>query len=380
MLDFDKILFLDVETPNGRNDRICSIGLIQTDLDRNVLDRRELLVDPEEEFADRNIDIHGITPLQVKGKPCFSEVWQKQLEPLFTGALLVAHNAIFDLSVLAKDMNAYGIEASPAKYVCTKEMALERCPSCANYKLPTVCDYLGLSVGAHHHALDDTTACEQIFWALAGDNLEELCLESYVWGVHGQSRSNGQDRRHCGGHGRISYSNKTTAMRQLASLLNSLSCDGRITADEAMAALAFIYSEPLFSDDPCVHKIESLLAQSLADGDISQRESEELVELFRNFTNPVASVQSSRVSFEGKSFCLSGQFEHGSKEGIKSMIESRGGTCLKSVTKKCSYVVVGNCGNENWSMGNYGQKVKKAMEYKEKGVPIEIVREDDLFC
>ena len=75
---------------------------------------------------------------------------------------------------------------------------------------------------------------------------------------------------------------------------------------------------------------------------------------------------------------MSGNFEHGSKGVIASYIEKMGGSCIKSVTKKCNYVVVGGCGNEMWSTGKYGSKVKKAMDWQSKGVSIEIIGENEL--
>nr|WP_317285517.1 hypothetical protein [uncultured Parolsenella sp.] len=54
MRDFDKIVFLDVETPNYSNDRICSLGYVAVDTDRNVLEKRSLLIDPETFFYEAN--------------------------------------------------------------------------------------------------------------------------------------------------------------------------------------------------------------------------------------------------------------------------------------------------------------------------------------
>ena len=43
------------------------------------------------------------------------------------------------------------------------------------------------------------------------------------------------------------------------------------------------------------------------------------------------------------------------------------------------YVVVGALGSPDWSNGNYGSKIKKAMELKESGKPIRIITEEQLF-
>ena len=52
---------------------------------------------------------------------------------------------------------------------------------------------------------------------------------------------------------------------------------------------------------------------------------------------------------------------------------------IKSVTKTCDYVVVGGIGNENWTMGNYGAKVKKALDWQAKGINVQILSEAALY-
>lgn len=68
------LTFLDVETPNWRNDRVCQIALIQTDEKGIVIDKLTHLVNPEERFDDVNMSIHGITPMDVKNAPTFPEL------------------------------------------------------------------------------------------------------------------------------------------------------------------------------------------------------------------------------------------------------------------------------------------------------------------
>ena len=52
--------FFDVETPNRRNDRICSIRAVVTDQDGTVVEKKSYLVNPESSFDDINVHIHGI--------------------------------------------------------------------------------------------------------------------------------------------------------------------------------------------------------------------------------------------------------------------------------------------------------------------------------
>jgi NAD-dependent DNA ligase len=84
----------------------------------------------------------------------------------------------------------------------------------------------------------------------------------------------------------------------------------------------------------------------------------------------------SAVEFEDASFCLTGNFVFGPKRVCKSFIEERGGVVTSSITKKLNYLVIGGLGSSEWKHGSFGTKVEKAMDYKNKGVPILIVHED----
>lgn len=81
----------------------------------------------------------------------------------------------------------------------------------------------------------------------------------------------------------------------------------------------------------------------------------------------------------GMAFCLTGDFLHGSKSEIKEIIEDHSGRCIGSVSGKTDYVIVGAYGSEQWACGNYGSKIKKAMELQAKGSDIRICSEKELF-
>ena len=74
--------FFDVETPNRRNDRICSIGAVVTDQDGTVVEKKSYLVNPESSFDDINVRIHGIAPVDVRNAKTFPELWYDSLSIL----------------------------------------------------------------------------------------------------------------------------------------------------------------------------------------------------------------------------------------------------------------------------------------------------------
>ena len=61
-------------------------------------------------------------------------------------------------------------------------------------------------------------------------------------------------------------------------------------------------------------------------------------------------------------------------------IVSRGGEVAGNVSGKVAYVVVGGEGSSDYAYGNYGSKVKKAMDLQAKGKPIQIIAETDLYA
>lgn len=152
----ERYIAFDVETPNCKNDSICSIGIAVVEHGK-ITEERYDLVDPEDRFDSFNIHFHGIGPEMVRGKPNFPALWQ-EIEPLMDSGIWVAHNASFDLGVLAKLFRRYGIPRRPTRYACTVQMGRRCIPEAPNHKLNTLCDFLNIPLD-HHNAASDSYAC-----------------------------------------------------------------------------------------------------------------------------------------------------------------------------------------------------------------------------
>lgn len=158
-------LVLDVETPNSKNDSICAIGVQLLNGD-TVADEWYTLVDPEDIFEDFNISIHHITPDMVVGAPKFDEVWEK-IAPYCATRVFVAHNAEFDLTVLAKALENRGRALPELRYLCTVDLGRRIHYNFESIKgdlvLSNFSRKLGVELTEHHNALFDTRACAGIF-------------------------------------------------------------------------------------------------------------------------------------------------------------------------------------------------------------------------
>lgn len=154
-----RFVAFDVETPNRYNDRISAIGLATVE-NGAVTRRFYTLVNPETFFDPFNTALTGIGPETVRSAPTFPEVWAR-IEPQLSGGLPVAHNAVFDLSVLKKCLRAYGIRwRDSARYLCTVQMGRRLLPG-VSHKLNDLCAYYGIPLD-HHQADSDSEACARI--------------------------------------------------------------------------------------------------------------------------------------------------------------------------------------------------------------------------
>lgn len=155
-----RYIAFDVETPNNDNNCMSAIGVCVV-VDNKIVAEYYSLVDPEARFDQFNISFTGITPEMVAKSPNFWQLWQ-DLEPIFSSGLLIAHNAPFDMSVLAKSLDRYEIDWQPmTEYACTCMMSKKAFPELVNHRLDTVSNYLELEL-EHHNAGSDAKACANI--------------------------------------------------------------------------------------------------------------------------------------------------------------------------------------------------------------------------
>lgn len=160
------ITVIDFETANSDRGSICSIGVVVI---RNgvMLRPREVLIKPHcscRHFSPFNIGIHGITPDMVSEAPEWGEFFPK-LAPYLEGATVVAHNAAFDISVLRKGLELYGLQSPSFDFFCTCKAARRLWPHFEDHKLNTLAARFGHRF-RHHNAAEDAEAAAIILNAM----------------------------------------------------------------------------------------------------------------------------------------------------------------------------------------------------------------------
>ena len=169
-----RYIVFDTETPNCRNDSICSIGITVVE-NGSIVDERYDLVDPEARFVVFNVELHGIRPDMVRFEKNFPVLWE-EIAPIMDSGVLVAHNAAFDLGVLGKLFRRYGISRAGDDYACTVQLGRKCLPQAPNHKLNTLCELLGIQLD-HHNAASDSHACAELLCYYISQGLP---VEQYI--------------------------------------------------------------------------------------------------------------------------------------------------------------------------------------------------------
>lgn len=154
-------LALDFETATTAADSPCELGIA---ISRGgvVREVRNWLIKPPQWpwFSPYNVAVHGIRPEDVEDAPRWTEIWD-EVAGLLSGALVVAHNAAFDMSVLRATLASHGIEHPSFQYFCSVSMARKVWPGHNSYGLGAMCAHHGIPL-KHHRAGNDAAATAEL--------------------------------------------------------------------------------------------------------------------------------------------------------------------------------------------------------------------------
>jgi DNA polymerase-3 subunit epsilon len=152
---------VDVETTGlARDDRIVSAAVYHLDALGNVEDHWYTLVNPERDPGP--VWIHGLTSDVLEGAPLFGEI-AGELSDRLDGRVLVAHNATFDWSMIAREYARAERTAPTRQRLCTIALSKELRLPLPNHKLESLAAHFGVVQQRAHHALDDARVLAEAF-------------------------------------------------------------------------------------------------------------------------------------------------------------------------------------------------------------------------
>lgn len=147
---------VDFETANQNFNSACAIGIAAV-RDFEIADTYYSLINPGVEFSPDNIQVHGITPEDVRHAPSAYDVW-REVSHFFGNYAVLAHNAYFDMSVLKRSFPF--LNQVNFKYIDTVSLCKDFVPGPKS--LVYCAGYFGIDPGCHHNALDDAITCAKV--------------------------------------------------------------------------------------------------------------------------------------------------------------------------------------------------------------------------
>lgn len=154
---------IDFETATGKRSSACAVGIVTVENGIITEEYFSLIRPPDNAYFGMNIAVHGIRPHDTISAPSFGELYPEIRERL-QNRTLVAHNEVFDRSVLKRTMEHYGLDykelSLAERWECT--MRLYKAKGFVPYKLNSCCERLGIPLN-HHEALSDAIGCAHLY-------------------------------------------------------------------------------------------------------------------------------------------------------------------------------------------------------------------------
>jgi hypothetical protein len=155
---------------------------------------------------------------------------------------------------------------------------------------------------------------------------------------------------------------------ELIGICQGILADNLINKDE----IDFIYGwiQGKFSKDEIkkffiVNYIYNNLEKSLETSNLNDKD-------FNNFKNKLKNIISldsildNINSIENNSICCCSGIFSEDKTTIKQILKNKNITITKNVTLDINYLIIGSLGNPEWKHGLYGNKIEKAIDYRDK--------------
>jgi DNA polymerase-3 subunit alpha (Gram-positive type) len=162
-----------------------------------IVDRFETFVNPHEPIPFNIQQLTNITDEMVRDAPDLEPVL-RQFVAFVGDAVLVAHNARFDIGFIQANLKKLGMPELGNPVLDTLEMARLLHPGLKNHRLNTLAEKYRVSLENHHRAVDDAAALGGILFGLIAD-----AKQRGITGLHQLNEHAGKDLSnarpfHCG--------------------------------------------------------------------------------------------------------------------------------------------------------------------------------------
>ncbi|UOQ47839.1 PolC-type DNA polymerase III [Gracilibacillus caseinilyticus] len=168
----DTYVVFDVETTglSAIYDTVIELAAVKIK-NGEIVDRYESFANPHHPLSETTTNLTGITDDMVKDAPEVEDVL-KEFHTWMGDAILVAHNADFDMGFLNTGFKRIGYDEASNPVIDTLELARLLFPELKNHRLNTLCKKLDIELTQHHRAIYDAEATGYLLWKFVKLSIE----------------------------------------------------------------------------------------------------------------------------------------------------------------------------------------------------------------
>lgn len=358
----DDYTVVDIETTGFKTgvDNIIEIAALKVRSGK-VVDEYSTLIYRKEILNPAITKLTGITSNMLLEGKLIKHAINEFLDFLGDNIIL-GHNITFDINFLDFEAKKLGKQLNN-DFVDTLYLSKQALPD-VSHKLENLVKMLGIDDDIHHRAMAD---CYHAYRLANRLKRGDLTIVETIPASDNKGKP-------------FIATDKTKAINKLNGILIGITCDDILSNDEIYALNSWLSENRSLAGNYPFDMISSAINEVLKDGMIDESEREYLLELFKEAADPLSNAKRKLYlnDLKGKTICLSGEFTGFSKEEFTCKLNSLGAIVKETVTRKTEILIVGGLGSKQWACGNYGNKVKKALEMQEQGIPITIIMESDI--
>ncbi|OPY77749.1 MAG: DNA polymerase III subunit epsilon [Syntrophorhabdus sp. PtaU1.Bin058] len=177
---------------------------------------------------------------------------------------------------------------------------------------------------------------------------------------------------------------------ELIGICKGITADNIVSTEEALYLERWLKINKEIANQYPANMLIGRIETMLIDGVFDDNEKLELLSVLQDLTGERPSHEICdnystalpfdqpfpEVVFRNNLFCLTGKFCYGTRNLCESEIIKRAGQVQSNPTLKTNYLVIGILGSSDWIHTTHGRKIEKAVEYRDKGLPIKIIPEE----
>ncbi|RRH72005.1 BRCT domain-containing protein [Falsigemmobacter faecalis] len=174
---------------------------------------------------------------------------------------------------------------------------------------------------------------------------------------------------------------------EVIGLARGLLADGHLSDHEIHFLHKYLVASEAAQTNPLVSRLVQRVKEAVADGLISEEERTDLTAIMTSLTAndfelgevlkatslPLC-VPAPALNFTDARISFTGTFVFGKRHECETAAAALGAIC-GNLTQKTRYLVIGEYATESWKFSSFGNKIMQAAEWRDRGVPINIVSE-----